>query len=345
MGRGGPARLSASPPVWRGGRGGAAIQAHVEAADGPAVRWFHPGPSKKFTGPGPLQAVSLHRLGEPDHWHLVTYGLTEPPADGSPDRDRSGWGFELTFRVAAAGSDEPPLWAVEFLASLAAYVWSDRHPFAAGHIIDLRGPVRSGGSSALTAAVVVADPQLGALATPIGPVEFLQVVGLTADELELCRAWSAAGVVEMLSRSGNRLLVTDMDRGAILDDPQVADEIRDRARREGSELHELHVGSLRVRRRRRLGRVDVQMGAGAAAALGPALRRELLADGAAFCVVGDDRGLRFAVGPEPGWRVTDDGVEATITEDGVEYVAALFDGRTGWGRVSDWPGLRFRVVS
>lgn len=340
--------MSGRTPGWSGGappesRGGVAIQTHVEAADGPAVDWYRPRPSRAFRGGGPVEAVSLHRVRQPDHWHLVTYGLTELRAKESRDRHRSGWGFELTFRLAADGDRERPLWAVDFLASLAAYVWSSRHPFGDGHLMDLRGPIRMDRDTPITAALVVGDPGLGSLAGPFGSVQFLQVVGLTGEELELCRAWSAKGVADVLARADGPLLVTSLRRPSITTDPRLAAEIEMRVATEGSDLHELRIATLRVRRRRR-GRVDVQMGSGAAAALGPALRRELLAEGATFAVVGDDSELRFGVGPEPGWRLTDEGLEATVAIDGVEYVAGLFDGRTGWGRVSDWTGLRFRVV-
>jgi suppressor of fused-like protein len=334
--------LSGSPPT---SRGAAAIRAHVEAVDGRTEEWFHPRPARAFFGPGPLEAVSLHRADPPEHWHLVTYGLTELQAKESPDRYVSGWGFELTFRLARSGEpDEPPLWAVDFLASLANYVWSSRHPFSAGHLMDLRGPVRTGSQSQITAAVIIEDPGLRVLDGPFGSVQFLQVVGLTADELELCRAWNAHGVTEILSREGNPLLVTFLDRPSVVGDARFEAEISARAAQDGSALHELRIGTLQLRRRRR-GRTDVQLGSGAAAALGPALRRELLAEGATFNVVGDDARLRFSVGPTPGWVLTEEGLEAVVAPDGIEYVAGLFDGRTGWGRVSDWPGLRFHVVS
>ena len=348
MGTGRSPRLTGrSSPSTGGGppssRGGSAIRAHVEAADGPAEEWYRPRATRSFRGAGPLEAVSLHRPTDPDHWHLVTYGLTELDAKESSDRHRSGWGFELTFRVAVVPGEERPLWAVDFLASMAAYVWSSRHPFAEGHIIDLRGPIKMDSSSAITAAVMIDDPVLQTLAGPFGSVQFLQVVGLTADELELCRAWSAEGVTDVLARASGQLFVTSLDRPSVLDDPRFAEEIEERVAREGSELHELRIGTLQIRRRRR-GQVDVQLGAGAAAALGPALRRELVADGATFSVLGDEAQLRFTVGAEAGWRLDEDGLEATVRPDGVEYVAGLFDGRTGWGRASDWPGLRFRVV-
>lgn len=330
------ADLTGTPPASRGGE---AIRSHVQAADGAGADWYHPRPSRAFSGAGPVEAVSVQRLTGPGHWHLVTYGLTELHAKESSDRYSSGWGFELTFRLA---SDEPPLWAVDLLASLAAYVWSSRHPFAEGHLTDFRGPIRLGSSTAVTAAVMVEDPGLGRLDGPFGAVEFLQLVGLTADELELCRAWNVDGVRELLARD-SPLLVTALDRPSVADDPRYQAEIEERARREGSSLHELRIGSLRLRRRRG-GGADVQLGAGAAAALGPALRRELLAEGASFTVVGDDAELRFNVGADAAWRWTEEGIEATVAPDGVEYVSGLFDGRTGWGRASDWPRLRFRVV-
>jgi suppressor of fused-like protein len=228
------------------------------------------------------------------------------------------------------------------MASLASYVWTSRHPFAPGHLMDLRGPIRVGSPSAITAAVIVADPGLAPLDGPFGRVEFLQVVGLTATELELCRAWNADGVADLLARQDG-LLVTRLDRADLTSDPDLAAEVADRAAADGSALHELRVASLKLRRRWR-GRADVQMGAGAAAALGPALRRELVAGGASFVVVGDESSLRFVLADSAGWHWTEDGIEARVVPDGVEYVAGLFDGRTGWGHASDWPKLRFHVV-
>lgn len=315
------------------------IRDHVDRADGgEAEAWFHPRATRAFSGAGPVEAVSIHRVA--DHWHLVTYGLTELHVKESPDSQLSGWGFELTFRVV---DEDMPLWAVDFLASLASYVWSSRHPFAGGHLMDLRGPVRIGTDTPITAALIVADPALGALEGPFGHIEFLQVVGLTAAELELCRAWNPDGVADLLGRQ-DPLLVTRLDRPELTADPDLAAEVAARAAADGSALHELRVASLKLHRRWR-GGADVHMGAGASAALGPALRRELVATGASFAVVGDEATLRFVLGEEPSWRWTDAGIEATIGPDGLEYVAGLFDGRTGWGRASDWPGLRFRVVA
>ncbi|MHB1534263.1 MAG: suppressor of fused domain protein [Acidimicrobiales bacterium] len=324
------------------GRGAKLIDHQVDAADGgPAAHRYRPQAPHRFRGEGPLDEVTTHRAGVPEHWHLVTYGLTELAVKESDDPEVSGWGFELTFRLAGE-HDEEPLWAVDLLTNLAAYVWTTRHPFAAGHHLDLGGPIRLGHDTAITAAVVVADPALGRVMGPFGAVEFLQVVGITADELELCRSWSTDAVVQLLQRR-DPLLVTDLGRSSSLADPVVRAEIEARAPAEGSSLTELRVATLAWQRR--VGRgLTIRLGAGASAALGPALRRELVGAGARFSVVGDHGELRFTVAADPFWRRAGDDVEIDVPLGAVGQLAELFDGRPGWGRRPDWAGLRFQVV-
>ena len=331
-----------------GPAGLAALDAHVDAAHGrPADRRFVPHPAHTRQGPPPLAAVSGHLVvgTRERHWHLVTRGLSQlAAADAGADVLGGGWGFELALRVPEAGDD--PEWAVELLTNLAAYVWSSGHPFEVGHHLDLGGPMRLGTTTALRAAAVVDDPGIDALDGPFGPVEFLQVVGLAPDELEWCRAWSTLGVLSLLARHDPDL-VSDLDRRSLLDDAAVAAEVAERARADGSELTALHIGTLALRRGR-FGRGGVvQLGAGAAAALGPALRRELVGDGASFEVVGDGATVRFEVGASPAWAfgAGDEHLVVTVAPGDVGGLAALFDGRTGWGRRPDLPGLRFRVVA
>lgn len=334
------------------GPGTAALDAHVDAADGgpPQHRWT-PRPAHSRSGPPPLAEVTAHRVGAPAHWHLVTYGLSEldepeeaelaVPEPDEDDEALSGWGFELTLRVPDTG--EEPLWAVELLTNLAAYVWSSGHPFAAGHHLDLRGPMRIGEQTDLTAAAIVLDPVLDILDGPFGTVEFLQVVGLTADELELCRAWNTEAVVDLLARD-DPSLVSRLERTSLLEDPAAAGEIAARVASEGSELTELRVGRLSWRKGR-LGRgVVLEMGSGTSAALGPALRRELVAPGASFSVVGDAVAVRFVAGGTSGWRSEGSELHIEVPAEDVAGLVALFDGRSGWGRRPGLPGLRVRVV-
>jgi suppressor of fused len=332
-------RRSGSDAVPESAPGVAAINDHVDAADGgPAVDRVRPRSKRRRTVP-PLEEISVHEIGDPRHWHLVTYGLSELHGEDRTEPEVSGWGFELTFRVR---DDGPPGWAADFLTSLAAYVWSSGHPFAEGHNVDLRGPIRLGHDTDITAAMIVEDPVLRTLDGPFGQVQFLQVVGITAGELELCRSWNTDGVRDLVSRS-DPLLVTRLDRLGVDEDPRWTDEIKRRRAEEGSSLHELRVATLKVYDQRSRGTV-AEMGAGAASALGPALRRELLATGALFSVIGDDFQLRFVAAPAAEWSWTGNTVEVAVPVGTVGDLAAIFDGRPGWRHLPDWPGLTFRVV-
>ena len=325
------------------GPGLAANRAHVEQVDGgPARTRFSPRNPSRFERGGPLHEVDAYLVDPPPHWHLVTFGLSELFEKESDDPGVSGFGFELTLRLPARGdTGEAPVWASDFLTNLAAYVWQTGHDFAYGDHIDLRGPIRLGSRSAVTAAALAVDPTLGTLEGPFGLVRFLQVVGLTADELELCRAWRTEAVLDLLA-SIDPLLVTDPDRRSLLDDPSVRERAETGIAAEGSSLDELRVARLHWRARgRSRRRVVVQLGSGAATALGPALRRKLNRPGATFGVVGDGGRLTFAVAGSPAWRDSDAEIRVEVPLDKVDALAGLFSGRVGSYELAELPGLHF----
>lgn len=80
--------------------------------------------------------------------------------------------------------EEPPAWALNLLQNLGRYVFSSGHVFASGDHMDANGPIWLGSDTKLTALAYIDDPQLPAVDTPTGRVEFVQMVGITADELE-----------------------------------------------------------------------------------------------------------------------------------------------------------------
>lgn len=302
-----------------GGASGSSAAAFVDrAAGGPPRDTFSPRRG------GIVDDVRVYALDDPPAWHVVTLGVADI-------------GFELSLRLPRR-DDELPTWAVDFLMSLVAYARRSGHGFAAGDQIDLRGPIKLDTDSTITAAAVVADPLLGRR----GKTQFLQVVGLTADELELCRSWRTAAVVDLLRRRDPQL-TTVLDRRSLFDDPELRDEAEAGVAAEGSSLEELNVASLTWRKRGR--KLVVTLGAGAATALGPALRRKLNHHDAAFVVVGDGRTLRFAVGPATTWRLAGDEVVVEVSVDGVEPLAALFTGQVGTGTLSGLDGLRFAVIA
>jgi hypothetical protein len=90
--------------------------------------------------------------------------------------DWSGFGYEFTFRVAKNADNQPPLWPVEVMVSMAraAYKGED---FAAGHTVNI-GPIDDRKETTLTALLVVTDPAIPILDTPNGKVALLLLVGV-----------------------------------------------------------------------------------------------------------------------------------------------------------------------
>jgi hypothetical protein len=140
-----------------------------------------------------LQGISAYR--GPSWWHFVTYGLTELFTKESEDSEWSGWGYELTMRTPL--SDEPPNWGFGVLASIADLTQSDHMVFGPGHRLQTGLPLGDLATQ-LTAVAFTLDPQLGAITTPHGKVEFLLVVGITTEELERMKASRTAIVLEEL---------------------------------------------------------------------------------------------------------------------------------------------------
>jgi hypothetical protein len=204
----------------------------------------HYGPVIKamLGGPDPLDGISAYRRtdGVP-HWHFVTYGLTELYTKEADDPEVSGYGFELTFRLAChVDEQDPPLWAMNFLQNLARYVFRSGNVFAPGHHMTLNGPIALGRDTDIGAVIFVADPELPPAASPHGPIDFVQVVGITPDELEAVQAWKTSSFAELLG-SISPLLVTDLARKSMLADAETSRLVAARMSREGSSTSELYL--------------------------------------------------------------------------------------------------------
>ncbi len=185
-------------------------------------------------GDDPLEGVSAFPAG--DHWHYVTYGLTElyDNEHSFPQQaGESGWGFELTFRLARLAGEPAPTWPVGMLQRLARYVFKSSNVFRPGDHMDLNGPMGGQKRTDLNGALFTQDSQLAPIETRHGQVRFLQVVGITDDELDAVKDWRCEGFLELYARR-NRLLVTDLFRSSLLTDTQFAAACREGARQEGS---------------------------------------------------------------------------------------------------------------
>lgn len=167
-------------------------------------------------GNEPLQGVSAYvHSGEGGHFHYVGYGLTELYEKESTDPEWSGMGFELTFRLACGAEKSPPLWPVSMMQNLARYVLQSGNVFEPFHHMDANGPIALESTTDLTAIVFVADPELPPIASPNGRVEFIQIVGVTGDELACVQSWNAASLLALLA-GHSPLHVTALERKSIL---------------------------------------------------------------------------------------------------------------------------------
>jgi hypothetical protein len=254
-------------------------------------------------GEEPLDGVSAYpseRGGIP-HWHYVSYGLTELFDKESDDAEVSGFGFELTFRLKRETEEDPPLWPVDLMQSLARYVFESGNPFAAGHGISVGGTIAHHLDSELTAITFIDDPELGAIETPYGRASFLQIVPLTEDEFEARKRWSTDELLALM-RGGNPLLVTDLGRGSILNDESVRAAVEAGVQRDGSSLGEMLAN---VAWSEENGRYRVKIGVREATELVRAIGSRLQHN-REFGLLGDEQGVAIFPSDEPAITVSEE---------------------------------------
>ena len=101
--------------------------------------------SWEMGGPDPIRGISAYRRYEPEpHLHYVTFGFSELYEKESDNPAVSGWGFELTFRLAQDPQTDPPNWVLSFLQNLGRYVFETGRVFGDGHHMTLNGPIALG---------------------------------------------------------------------------------------------------------------------------------------------------------------------------------------------------------
>jgi suppressor of fused len=151
-----------------------------------------------------LYGVSAYDAG--DHRHFVTFGLSELWTKGSEDPEFSGFGYELTMRTSHQG-EEPRDWTIKLLQRLGELVFEGT-VFRPGHTLDAGTPITGEATSDLTGLVFALDPELGSIETPNGSLDFVQVVGISGDELASIKA-DRSVLASMQER--NPLLITVLD--------------------------------------------------------------------------------------------------------------------------------------
>lgn len=168
-------------------------------------------------GPDPLDGISAYKAASctKSHFHFCSYGFSSLYYDEeSLGNDFSGFGFELTFRLVDRGETQAQLsWVCNMLQNLGRYVFKSGRGFEHGHWIPANGPIKLGAETEIVGLAIVQDPQLPAIATVHGEVQFLQLVGLTGSELTNLKS-GRTSVDEIISglMGDEAFLVTDLDR-------------------------------------------------------------------------------------------------------------------------------------
>lgn len=307
-------------------------------------------------GPDPLDGISAWRRNDPvPHWHFVTYGFSELYAKESDDPAVSGYGFELTFRLAiapeAAAEAEPPMWALGFLQNLARYVFQSGNVFKDGDWMTANGPIALGHATQICSMGFATDPELAEpLATPHGSVAFLQVVGLTLDEERAAKQWRTRHLLDVLLPH-MPLWITDLGRASLLAHPAVKQQADEGARRDGSSSGFLFTDVLGLQQNKRLLRkplTQVTLGARQVDEL-VALLPLRLPFGRTLRVAGHERQLLLEPAGADGqnaveWQGEGDGaVVLRLTDATVQQFAQTLQPREGRYVLPLLPGVEWQV--
>ncbi|MCA8274989.1 suppressor of fused domain protein [Burkholderia sp. AU30280] len=325
-----------------------------DAIDGALAR-VYPGQAPKhyatllkwrLGGRDPLDGISVWRRAEPvPHWHFVTYGLSELYAKESEDPAVSGFGFELTMRVARGGADEaPPNWVFSFLQNLARYVFQSGNAFDDGHWMTANGPIALDTGTQLCSMGFAFDPELPAIDTPHGSLAFLQIVGLTLDEERAAKRWRTRALLDTLLPH-MPLWVTDLGRASLLERADVRAEVDAGTQRDGSSSGYLFTDVLRWETRKRLLRapvIEITVGARQVDELVTLLPLRLPFD-RPFGLVGHDGAVRFVRGDANGVTDEDGTLTLRLTDATVQALARTLQPRAGEYALDGLDGVRWRV--
>lgn len=192
-----------------------------------------------------LKGISVYNVrGDNPHWHFITYGLTELYEKESDNKEKNGYGFELTFRLKKDRNEtDVPNWAINFLNNIANYIFKTGTIFNEGHYLNTNGPISTNRNTDLKAIVFSRDVKLNEiLKTPNGEMKFIQITGITLDELEAMIAWNTDKVLDLLELPFN---ITDLDRESKLSEVAV-EKIEKGIESEGSSTKFLYVDNARM---------------------------------------------------------------------------------------------------
>jgi suppressor of fused len=184
----------------------------------------------------PSPDILVYRGDAPPHWHFVSDGIRETYEH--PDE-----GAELSFRVPRdpAEDDAPPAWASGFFSTVANHFLSSSASFEPGHHLEIRGSV-----DGLPYALGALDPELDPGDDAAGP-RVVQLVGITEDDLDAVMSWTAEGFTALLS-ARDPMLLTELNRPSLRDDPARREAIRRGIEADGCSMDSIYTACVEWQR-------------------------------------------------------------------------------------------------
>lgn len=166
-------------------------------------------------GKDPLDGISVYDGG--DFWHFVTFGMTELYEKECENKEVSGWGYEMTFRLKKEGLEDEEMEirsVCGVLQQLARITYNNSEvfdPFEYVYTGQTEG-IDANRKSNLTGFICVPDPSFQTIDTPHGKVAFIEFIGMTDAELKTLGTHDS--VREIYAKLGSDL--TDYHRESIV---------------------------------------------------------------------------------------------------------------------------------
>ncbi len=299
-------------------------------------------------GQDPLDGISAYKSETPvPHWHFVTYGFSELYEKELENKDFSGYGFELTFRlVRSEDEEEPPAWALNLLQNMGRYVFNSGNVFRAGDYLDANGPICLDADTQLTALAFTHDSELAEMDTPNGKVEFIQMVGITEDELEAMQTWKTLGVLQ----AGIHQIpsyITDLTRPSLLQNPEIVEAVERGMMEDGSSTGFLFVDQLawQVGKKGWFNKQShvIQLGAKQADVIGKLLRGRIVKD-RNLSLVGQDLTIVFKPGHQVGYQENEQEITITLNKEAVEELSQNLVPQEKQFALSSLEGVSFQIM-
>lgn len=283
---------------------------------------------------GPLDGVEVWKSekGAP-HWHYVTYGFTELYNKKNNNLNKSCVGFELTFRLKREGEAQPPVWPIKLLQNLARLILDGSHVFAPGHHMSANSPITLHSSTQLTAFGFRHDPELAEQDTPNGRMTFLQVVGLTKDEMDAMMCWHGERFLAELERY-TPFCITDLSRTSVMTSPFFCKIWKEGMERDGSSTTSLYIDELGFRLENNL--AHLRLGAVHATILARMLRARV-GKGRSLILQSHDQTILFRPGTYARIHSENNTPVLTLPADVLKELCAVLQPRTGQNVMTSLP--------